>query len=199
MSRRLILGIIYPSYKIDGAPMNIALARAADGLPRRAFTVEDIRRMIEAGVIGEDERFELIEGDLVMMSAKHVGHDRIKHVLNMALVRAAPAGVLVGIEATLQLARDVLVEPDVTVISSSVYNVDPKTFAQPRAEDVLLLIEVAASSLTYDRRVKARLYARHGIREFWVIDANEGVTWIHTGPSGDGWSSIVERGPNETL
>jgi Uma2 family endonuclease len=63
----------------------------------------------------------------------------------------------------------------------------------------LLLTEVAASSLTYDRRVKARLYARHGIREFWVIDANERVTWIHTGPSGDGWSSIVERGSNETL
>jgi Uma2 family endonuclease len=179
--------------------MNIALTHAADGLPRRAFNVEDIRRMIEAGVIGEDERFELIEGDLVMMSAKHAGHDRIKHLLNMALVRAAPAGVLVGVEATLQLARDVLVEPDVTVISSSVYNVDPKTFAQPRPEDVLLLIEVAASSLTYDRKVKARLYARHGIREFWVIDANERVTWIHTGPSGDGWSSIVERGSNDTL
>jgi Uma2 family endonuclease len=53
--------------------------------------------------------------------------------------------------------------------------------------------------MTYDRGVKARLYARHGIREFWVIDANEYVTWIHTGPSGDGWSSIVERSPNETL
>ena len=179
--------------------MNIALARAADGLPRRAFTVEDIRRMIEAGVIGEDERFELIEGDLVMMSAKHVGHDRIKHALTMALARVSPDDVFVGVEATLQLAHDILVEPDITVISRSVYQADRKTFAQPRPEDVLLLIEVAVSSLTYDRRVKARLYARHGIREFWVIDANEGVTWIHTGPSGDGWSSIVERGPNETL
>jgi Uma2 family endonuclease len=179
--------------------MNIALTRAADGLPRRAFTVEDIRRMIDAGVIGADERFELIEGDLVMMSAKHVGHDRIKHALNMALVRASPDGVYVGIEATLQLARDILVEPDITVISRLVYKADRKTFAQPRPEDVLLLIEVAVSSLTYDRRVKARLYARHGIREFWVIDANEGVTWVHTGPDGEGWSSIVERGPNETL
>jgi hypothetical protein len=48
--------------------MNIAVARAADGLPRRAFTVDDIHRMIEAGIFSEDERFELIEGDLVMMS-----------------------------------------------------------------------------------------------------------------------------------
>ena len=179
--------------------MNIAVSRAADGLPRRAFTVDDISRMIEAGIFSEDERFELIEGDLVMMSPKHVAHERIKHLLNMALVRAAPEGTFVGIEATLQLARDILVEPDITVISKSVYNGHPKTFAQPRPEDVLLLIEVAVSSLTYDRRIKARLYARHGIREFWVIDANECIAWIHTGPTGDGWSSIVERGPKETL
>jgi Uma2 family endonuclease len=179
--------------------MNIAMARAADGLPRRAFTVDDIHRMIEAGIFSEDERFELIEGDLVMMSPKHVAHERIKHLLTMALVRAAPDGTFVGIEATLQLAQDILVEPDITVISKSVYDVHPKTFAQPRPEDVLLLIEVAASSLTYDRRIKARLYARHGIREFWVIDANQCITWIHTGPTGDGWASIVERGPQETL
>jgi Uma2 family endonuclease len=179
--------------------MNIAIARAADGLPRRAFSVDDIHRMIEAEIFSEDERFELIEGDLVMMSPKHVAHERVKHLLTMALVRAAPEGMFVGIEATLQLARDILVEPDIAVISKSVYDVPPKTFAQPRPEDVLLLIEVAVSSLEYDRRIKARLYARHGIREFWLIDASECITWIHTGPSGDGWASIVERGPKETL
>jgi Uma2 family endonuclease len=179
--------------------MNVAINRAAEGFPRRAFTVDDISRMIEAGVIGEDENFELIEGDLVMMAAKHVGHDRIKHVLNMALVRAAPEGVFVAIEGTLQLAKDILIEPDIAIVSQSIFKVDPKSFAQPRADDVRLVIEIAASSLTYDRGVKARLYARHGIREFWVIDANERVTWVHTGPSGDGWSSIVERGPKDAL
>jgi Uma2 family endonuclease len=46
---------------------------------------------------------------------------------------------------------------------------------------------------------KARLYARHGIREYWVIDANERRTFVHTGPTADGWSSIVERGPDEAL
>jgi Uma2 family endonuclease len=63
----------------------------------------------------------------------------------------------------------------------------------------LLLIEVADSSLQYDRRIKARFYACHGISEFWVIDANERITWIHSGPSGDGWSSILERAPSELL
>jgi Uma2 family endonuclease len=179
--------------------MNIAVARAADGLPRRAFTVDDINRMMEVGIFSEDERFELIEGDLVMMSPKHVAHERIKNSLNTALVRALPENAFVSIEGTIQLAHDILVEPDITVISKSVYDVDPKTFAQPRPADVLLLIEVAVSSMRYDRKIKARLYARHGIREFWVIDANRCVTWIHTGPAGDSWSSIVEREPTETL
>jgi hypothetical protein len=133
------------------------------------------------------------------MSPKHVAHDRIKHALNMALVRAVPDGTWVGIEATVQLAHDILVEPDIAVLSKSVYNADPNTFAQPHPEDVLLLIEVAVSSMRYDRRVKARLYARYGIREFWVTDANRCITWIHTGPGDDGWSSIVEKGPQDIL
>ena len=61
------------------------------------------------------------------------------------------------------------------------------------------MTEIAASSLRYDRKIKARLYARYGIREFWVINAERSIAWIHTGPAGDGWSSIVERGPKETL
>ena len=63
----------------------------------------------------------------------------------------------------------------------------------------LLLIEVAASSLSYDRGQKAKLSAAPGVREFSVVDANERITWIHTGPSENSWSSTVERGPLETL
>jgi Uma2 family endonuclease len=179
--------------------MNIAFTRAAEGLPRRAFTVEDIRRMIDAGVIHEDERFELIEGEIVMMAAKSIAHDRIKNALILAFARTVPDGLFVGVESTLQLAENILVEPDLAIISRSVYDADPKGFARPRPEDVLLVVEVAVSSMTYDRDIKARLYARHGIREFWVIDAHERVTWIHKGPTTDGWSSIVERGASETL
>lgn len=92
----------------------------AEGFPRRAFTVDDISRMMEAGVLGEDENFELIEGDILVSAAKHIGHDGIKNALTMALARSAPAGVFVAIECSLQLAKDILVEPDITVISQSV-------------------------------------------------------------------------------
>jgi Uma2 family endonuclease len=180
--------------------MNIALGHPAEEFPpHRLFTAEDISRMIEAGVLTEDERIELIEGEIVVMAAKHAAHEYIKSTLNIAFARIVPDGLFVSIEGTLQLARDILVEPDIAIITRSVYQGEPRAFAQPRPQDILLLVEVVASSLTYDRRIKARLYARHGIREFWVIDANERITWVHTGPSGDGWSSIVERGPHETL
>jgi Uma2 family endonuclease len=178
--------------------MNVPVTRAAEGLPRRAFTVDDISRMMETGIIGEDENFELIEGDLVMMAAKHIGHDGIKNRLVKELVKAAPEGLL-AVESSLQLAKDILVEPDITVIAQSVYVGPRKAFARPRPEDVHLVIEIAASSLAYDRGIKAQLYARHQIREFWVIDADELKTWVHTGPSGEAWSQVVERGAEETI
>src|ERR1700730_13196067 len=101
--------------------MNVAITRAAEGSPRRAFTVDDISRMMEAGVIGEDENFELIEGDIVVMAAKRVGHDVIKSALNMAFARSAPSGLLVAIACTLQLANDILVEPDIAIVSQAIY------------------------------------------------------------------------------
>src|SRR5947207_3188856 len=94
--------------------MNIALTNPVEDLPaRRLFTADDISRMMEAGVIGEDERIELIEGEIVVMAAKHIGHERVKNWLNMAFVRAVPNGLFVSIEGTLQLAPNILVEPDI--------------------------------------------------------------------------------------
>lgn len=180
--------------------MNIAVVHPAENLPpRRAFTAEDIRRMVDAGVIGEEEKFELIEGEIVMNAAKSAAHDNMQNALNLALSRAVPDGMYVGNGSTLQLTEDILVEPDLAVFARSIYAIDPKSFARPQAKDVLLVVEIAISSMDYDRKVKSRIYARHGIREYWIIDALERITWVHTGPSGDGWSSIVERGPGETL
>jgi len=63
----------------------------------------------------------------------------------------------------------------------------------------LLVVEIAGENLNYDRDIKPRLCAQYGVGEFWLIEPNERVTWVHTQPSGETWSSIVERGPHETL
>jgi Uma2 family endonuclease len=179
--------------------MNVTATRAAVGFPRRAFTVADIGRMIEAGVIREDEKFELIEGEIVMAAAKGVAHERIKSALTIAIVRALPDHLTVGVEVTLRLTDTVMLEPDIAVFPKELFERSSDGFARLDSGEASLVIEVAASSLAYDKGLKARLYARHRVREFWVVDANARITWVHTGPSGDTWSSIVTRGPQDAL
>ena len=83
--------------------MNIAATTAAEGLPRRVFTVEDVSRMIEAGILREDERFELVEGEIVMMAPKEILHERMKSALITAVVRALPEHLTLGVAITLRL------------------------------------------------------------------------------------------------
>jgi Uma2 family endonuclease len=178
--------------------MSISLTHTVEDLPpRRAFTVEDIRRMIDVGVISEDERTELIEGEIVVLAPKTFRHEVIKSELTLSLMRAVPAELFAGVATTLQLADDILVDADFAIVPRAAYKPSQSGFAQPTS--VLLVIEIADSNLAYDRDVKARLYARHGIREFWLIDANERITLIHTSPHDGRWSSIIKLGPEENL
>src|ERR1700757_4646646 len=109
--------------------MNIVWTQTTEERPaRRLFSAADISRMMEAGVLGEDERIELVEGEIVVMAAKHAGHENIKNWLIVSFARAVPGGLYVTVESTLQLAPDVLVEPDIAIIPRSIYRGDPKAF-----------------------------------------------------------------------
>jgi Uma2 family endonuclease len=179
--------------------MNIAVTNTAEGLPRRAFTVEDVSRMIEAGILHEDEKFELVEGEFVMQAAKGITHELIKFALTVAVARALPDHLALGVEATLRLTDILMLEPDIAVFPKELLTRSSTGFARLEPGEAHLVIEVAATSLAYDKGLKARLYARHRVRELWVIDANERVTWVHTGATGEGWFSIVKRGPQDVL
>jgi Uma2 family endonuclease len=180
--------------------MNIALTNIAEDDPfRRPFAVADISRMIDAGILTEDERIELVRGDLIVMASKKYAHELIKSAIIRALVPAAPRDVHIGVEMTIEFSDDTLLEPDLVVFPVSCLRESDFEFARLNHGECLLVIEVAASSLRYDKNTKAPLYAAFGVHEYWVIDAHERITWIHTGPSADGWSSVVKRGPSETL
>jgi Uma2 family endonuclease len=179
--------------------MNVAATTAAEGFPRRAFTVDDIARMIDAGIIDEDEKFELIEGEIVVRVLRELAHERIKSLLAVAAVRALPDHLTLGVATTLRLTNTIMLEPNIAVFPKELFRKSSVRFAQLDPGQAALLIEVAASSLAYDKGLKAKLYARHRVKEFWVVDANTGITWVHTGPSGEQWSSIVEIGPDEVL
>jgi len=172
--------------------MNVVATRAAEGFPRRSFTVAEIRRMVEAGIITEDENFELIEGELVPMSPKGNQHEVIKAALNRVFARHASDELRLAIETSLYLDERTFVEPDLCLYPKRLLPEDV------RGRDVLLAIEVAGSSMSYDRGLKARLYARHGVVELWVVDAATRATWIHRRPEADGHWGIVERMPAET-
>jgi Uma2 family endonuclease len=184
---------------MDRVQMNITPTRLADGFPRRAFTVEEVRRMMDAGVIGEDERLELAEGDFVVMGAKEYAHELVRSTLTVAVARSLPDRMTMGAAMTIQLNDNTILEPDLGVFERRSLIKSNEGFSHIPPGALLLAIEVAAVSLSYDRGLKARIYARHRVHEFWVVDANERVTWIHTGPTENGWSSIIERGPDEPL
>jgi Uma2 family endonuclease len=173
--------------------MRANVTRAAEGFDRRSFTVAEILRMQDAGIISEDENFELIEGEIVPMQAKTHVHELIKSALNIGIVRALPDRLWLGVETTIYLSANTFVEPDLVVYPKGI------KLEEVNGSDILLAIEVAMTSLAYDRGLKARLYARHGVKELWVIDAERRRTFVHSGPGSQGWRSVVELGPNDAL
>jgi Uma2 family endonuclease len=150
-------------------------------LPRR-FTAGDLRLMLESGILREDERVELLDGELVERAAKGFAHDVVKNALMRRLVPALPDTIYLGIESTLQLRPTLLPEPDLLLAPVSARSASPEGFCTIPGSEILLVIEVAASSLAYHRGRKAALYARHGVREYWVIDAQERSARIYRAP-----------------
>ena len=162
-----------------------ATTRAAEGLPRRAFTVEEVERMVAVGLIEEDERLELLGGELVPMSPKGSSHELVKMALNEFLVRGSPERFRVIPETTFRLSDDTFIEPDFLVFPASV------SLRDLRGTDAALAIEVADSSFGYDLGRKPKIYAQFGIAELWVIDARNLVTHVHRAPAGDGYAQVT--------
>lgn len=164
--------------------MNIRVTHAAEGLERRAFTVKDVIRMVDAGIIGRDERFELIGGEIVPMSPKGLRHEMLKQWLMEQLVKGLPGHLKTIPETTFYLSDDTFIEPDFVVYAkdSGLKNLSPDT--------CVLAIEIADSSLAYDLGRKARLYAEFGIGELWVFDVNAMEITLHREPVDGGYQSI---------
>lgn len=158
---------------------------AQDGLPRRLFRVADLDRMVEAGVIGHEERIELVGGELIPMAAKGIQHELLKQALTLRFAADRPEGVTFIQEGGWQIDELTYVEPDY------VFHRDDRSFQDLRPAEALLVIEVAASSLAYDLGRKARLYAECGVREYWVIDAMRGETHVHRQPALNGYAAVT--------
>jgi Uma2 family endonuclease len=167
--------------------------QAADGMPRRAWTLAEIEAIVAAGIIEEHERFELIGGEVVPMSPKGARHEMVKADLNRHFLRTVSGAYQVVPETTLRLDEKSFLEPDFVVFPHAV------SFEDLRGYHVLLAIEVADTGLRYDLGRKIGIYAAWGIPEVWVIDAETLVTHVFRKLGTEAYSKRFQVTPDEVL
>jgi Uma2 family endonuclease len=168
-------------------------SQAAEGLPRWRWTLAEFDQMIEVGLLGEDDRVELIDGEMVPMHSKGGRHEAVKTKLLNHFVRRMGAEHEISIELGWRPGGDMYLEPDIVL-----YNEGPSPSYVPAA-DALLVVEVSDSSLRYDRDRKAKLYAALGVREYWVVDATTLQTIVHLEPGTEGYGKVSTHAPSETV
>jgi Uma2 family endonuclease len=157
-------------------------------LTRVRFSVADYHRMIEVGVLGPDDRVELIDGEIVSMAAVGSLHAGTVNRLTSFLVRALGDRAIVTVQNPVQLSDDTEPEPDLAVLQP---RADFYTSAHPLPADVFLLIEVGDSSFLADRVAKVPRYARAGIRESWLVNLGKGTIERYTDPGPNGYRDVA--------
>jgi Uma2 family endonuclease len=158
------------------------------------YSLDAYHRFIDLGAFDEDDRVELIEGVLVRMSPKSPRHERVIRWLTRWLVTSVDdATHEVGVGCPLTLVESGSEpEPDFVVLERGT----PSPYHPATAA---LAIEVAVSSLRRDLRVKARIYAAAGVREYWVVDVDGGRLVVHRNPGPDGYADLIELGPDDRV
>jgi Uma2 family endonuclease len=144
------------------------MSHATIDSPRRhRLTVDDYYRMAEVGILDPEARVELIDGDIIDMAPPGSSHAGTVTYLTQALLRAVDERAIVLCQNPVRLSQYSEPQPDLALLRP---RDDFYRERHPRADDVLLIVEVAASSLRFDRKTKLPLYARHGIPEMWLVD-----------------------------
>ena len=164
---------------------------------RMRFSLERYEQMVEAGVLTKDDRVELLDGEIVEMASVGVRHQAVIDRLTHLFVTRAGDVVIVRVQGPLRLPPRSEPEPDVLLLErrDDFYNQQ-----HPGAAAAFLVIEVADSSVRFDRTVKFPIYARSGVREAWLVDLTTDVIEVHRSPTTDGYAdvSVFERGSHIT-
>lgn len=140
---------------------------AQDAIIRHRWNVDDYYRLADAGVFNEDSRIELVEGEVVDMAPIGSMHAFALNNLTRLLYPKSMNRYLVRIQDPIHLDDHNEPQPDLVIALDRDYSA-----GHPRAADILLVVEVADTTLIYDRDVKMPLYARHGIPQCWLLDVN---------------------------
>ena len=158
-------------------------------LPVHRLTVDDVFKMVESGILDEDDRVELLDGVLVDMTPTGPDHSDVVALLNRHFVVALAPPLQVRVQDTL-LVEGGFVEPDVFIVDAPARGELPST--------AHLVIEVASSSLRHDT-AKAMRYARAGVREYWIIDLAGRALVVHRDPHGTAYRHVERLGEDATV
>lgn len=179
------LACVTGNHPMDGDTIDV-LTRYS--VPRHRLTVDDYHRLGEAGILREDDRIELLEGQLIDMSPIGPRHALVVEILNRWLIRATGEQFWVRPQNPIALDSGSEPQPDI-VLARKPWRDYPN--AHPGPEDIVLLIEVADSSRDIDLGAKRELYALAGIREFWIVDLTADAVLVCRNPLNGGYRSVT--------
>ena len=162
-----------------GAPLTI---------PRRTLTVDDYHKLGDAGILRPEDRVELIEGEMIEMAPIGARHVAMVNKLCALLVAAVGKNAIVSVQNPIILPPRNEPQPDLAILKP---RADYYESQLPNAQDVLLLIEVADSTLEYDRDAKIPTYAQHDISEVWLINLQTNSLSIFLDPAPKGYRRLL--------
>ncbi|MDZ8187855.1 MAG: Uma2 family endonuclease [Nostoc sp. ChiSLP02] len=165
-------------------------------LLRRKFTVEQYHKMVDSGILKEDDRVELIRGDIIEMSPISTKHAACVRRFNNMLGQRLGNRVILSVQNPVVLDNNSEPQPDVALLKP---RDDFYANAHPQPQDIFLLIEVADSTIEYDREEKIPLYAQANIIEVWLVDINEKIVEVYQQPTAAGYQLMQKFGSSQTL
>lgn len=160
------------------------------------FTVDDYYRMADADILTEDDRVELLDGQILVKEPpgpEHAGH---VDVLNRMFVRLLGDRAIVRTQNPVHIDRLNDPQPDINIVKP---RDDFYMSGHPRPADVLLAVEIAWTSAPGDRRIKVPLYAGAGIREFWLVDIKKRKLEVYRDPGESGYHSVTRLSRRATV
>jgi Uma2 family endonuclease len=172
------------------------MGKSESKFQRWQFTVQDFARMVESGILAENDRVELIDGEVRHMNPIGSLHAAIVNRLNSILTSRLGQRAIVSVQNPVILNDFTEPQPDIVVLRP---RDDFYRKALPGPEDVLVVIEVADSTLEYDRDEKIPRYAKMRIPEAWLVDVNDQVLTLYSHPHGDGYLHSPAFAPGQEL
>jgi Uma2 family endonuclease len=166
----------------------------AVSLSSRRFTVDEYYRMAKVGILRDDERVELLDGEIVPMNPIGSPHAWCVNRLSQIIILGLGTRFVVSVQSSLRLDREAEPEPDITVLRRD----SPQT-RLPGPGETLLVIEVADSSIKKDRGRKRAMYARARIQEYWIVDLNADRIEVYRQPGARGYRSTTLAGRGDSV